>query len=370
MIGNYFLENWALILILLAFTVTLETTVFLDRKTVNRMLVLILSVFLLSIVVYAEFLPEDPGGGRALRLVFMAIRYSATPFIIAQVIYTAVKKFRPLIFIPAVILAVINLISIFTGVVFRIDGDGTFRRGPLGLLPYFVAGLYCVFLVYILFKRSNKTSVEIIPIAFLCFAFLSGLILPFVYGKAYSRIFCPTIAIALFVYYVFLILQLTKLDSLTGLLNRQAFYADIRGDPKDITALVSIDMNGLKAINDTDGHSFGDEALVTLAVCLTRALKSGQSGYRIGGDEFVIVCRKSSRNEVERLVGRIKNAVAATKYSCSVGYGYRSDETKSMDALLKESDEMMYEDKARYYTDTERDRRKHRTDAAESEAAE
>ena len=241
---------------------------------------------------------------------------------------------------------------------FSIDDAHIFHRGPLGFLPFVVAGLYCVFLVYILIKRSNKKSTEIIPIVFLCFALFSGLVLPFVYGKAYAHIFCSIIAIALFVYYVFLILQLTTIDTLTGLLNRQAFYADIGRNPENITALLSLDMNGLKTINDTGGHAAGDDALVTLAVCFTRALKRGQSCYRVGGDEFVIVCRKASRSEVMKLIERIKNAVAETKYSCSIGYSYRSDAGESVDDLLQKSDEMMYADKAQYYTDSRQDRRR------------
>ena len=305
MVSKYFLENWALILILFAFTITLKTTVFLEKKTVQRMYVLIGLTFLLSIIVYVEFYLADIGSYRELRTILMAIRYSATPFIVSQIIFTLVRKFRPLVFIPAIALAIVDFISIFTGVVFSIDSENTFQRGPLGLLPFIIAGLYFVFLVYILVKRSNKRSIEIIPIVFLCFAFISGLVMPFVYGRDYSHVFCLTIAIALFVYYVFLIIQLTKMDSLTGLLNRQAFYADINNNPEDIKALLSLDMNGLKAINDAEGHSAGDEALTTLALCFNRALKRGQSCYRIGGDEFVIVCRKSTQSESIQLDERI-----------------------------------------------------------------
>lgn len=82
--------------------------------------------------------------------------------------------------------------------------------------------------------------------------------------------------------------MLTQKDSLTGLLNRQAYYADVDSERQSITAIVSLDMNGLKVINDNLGHSAGDEALVTLSLCFMKALKRRQSGYRIGGDEFVI----------------------------------------------------------------------------------
>ena len=267
MIKAFILDNWALILILGAFAISLRETVFLKKATIRHMYALIIEIFLLSIVVSTEFYLADQGTFPDVRAVLMAIRYSATPFIIAQVIYSLAKKLRWYVFIPAIVLAIIDFISIFTGIVFRINADNTLNRGPLGYLPFIMVGLYCVFLIYILIKRSNKQVLEIIPIVFLGFAFASGLLFPFIYGSDYSQLFCIIIAISLFVYYVFLILQLTKVDSLTGLLNRQAFYADIEKNPESITAAISIDMNGLKAVNDLDGHAAGDAALSSLAAC-------------------------------------------------------------------------------------------------------
>ena len=302
MIKEFLLQNWELILVLSAFAIALHITVFLDKKTIRRMYVLIVGVFLLSLVVFTEFEYAMHTEHRTLRAVLMAIRYSATPFIISQLIYTLVKKQTWYIFIPAIVLAVIDFASIFTGVVFRIEEDNRFSRGALGYLPFVVAGLYCAALVYLLIKRSNKKWMEIFPIVFLSFALLSELVFPFVFESTFSRIFCPTIAFALFVYYVFEILQQTKKDSLTGLLNRHAYHADVLKNPEEITALISIDMNGLKVLNDTQGHAAGDEALVTLALCFHRALKSRQFGYRIGGDEFVILCRKTSQAELTELL--------------------------------------------------------------------
>ena len=358
MFREYLLQNWALILILLAFTVSLKMTVSLDQRIIRRMFVLIIGIFLLSITVFAEFNLVDPVRRKGLRTVLVAIRYSATPFILAQVIYTLIKKERWFVFVPAIILAVFNFLSVFTGIVYTVNDDGTIHRGLLGLWPFILVGLYCSGAIYILYKRSNKQAEEIIPLVFLCFAFGFGLLFPFLLGNAYSQIFCVTIAIALFTYYVFSILQLTRKDSLTGLLNRQAFYADIRNNPEDITALVSLDMNGLKAINDSEGHAAGDEALSTLALCFMRALRRGQSGYRTGGDEFAIICRRCSREETDQLVERIRNYVAETAYSCSVGYSCAGEESRDTDELLRESDAMMYAEKARYYENSGRDRRK------------
>ena len=357
-IKSYILQNWTMLLILAAYAIALRISVFLDKKTVRRMYVLIAAVFLLSIAVFMEFSFADSYEHRGLRLVLMAIRYSATPFIVAQISYTLVKRQRWWVFIPAMVLAVINFASIPTGIVFGVGEDNEMVRGMLGYLPYIVSGGYCIFLIRLLLLRSNARLMEIVPIAFLGIAFASGLIFPFVYGKEYSVLFCSTIAVALFVYYVFSILEQTKKDALTGLLNRQAFISDVRDDANEINAILSIDMNGLKEINDRRGHVAGDEALTTLGLCFTRSLKLRESGYRIGGDEFAIVCRRTSQTEMKELVRRIQNCVDETDYSCSIGYSYAEDGEKTVDEMLKEADDMMYYNKARYYEESGRDRRR------------
>lgn len=348
---SYILQNWILILILAAFVIVLATTAFLDKKTTRRMYVLIAAVFALSIIVFIEFYFENDIKFKTLRTVLMAIRYSATPFILAQIIFALVKKMKAFVFIPAAVLLIVDIVSIFTGIIFSIDDNNKLVRGPLflGYLPFIVAGLYCALLIFLLIKRSNKRLLEIIPIVFLVVAFISGLIFPFLLGSSFSQIFCPTIAVALFVYYVFSILQLTKKDALTGILNRQAYYGETSRDFKEITAIVSIDMNGLKKVNDTYGHDAGDEALITLALCFAKACKGKQSAYRMGGDEFTIVCRKTSEEEVIKLVDRVHKYVAETEYTVSIGYSYQKGGFLNLDDLLKASDEQMYLEKAEFY---------------------
>ncbi len=354
MIKDYLVENWALILITVAFIILLKTTIFLNKKTIARMYVLVVSTFLLSVTVFIEFYFYGKNELRALRVVLMAVRYSATPFIMALILFALVRKSRWFVFVPAGICAVINFISIFTGIVFGISETNALQRGPLGYLPYVAVGIYSFFLVFTLIRQCNKQAIEIIPIFFLAFSFVSGLILPFILGNNYSKIFCITILIALFVYYVFSILQLTSKDALTGLLNRQAYYAAVEDNPKSITGIVSIDMNGLKTVNDRDGHAAGDKSLETLANCFMRSRKAGQTVYRVGGDEFVVVCRRSTEEEIKQLIDRIETSVAETEYSCSLGYCYSLGGTLTIDEMLKESDKMMYENKERYYLNSDK----------------
>lgn len=348
-IKEYFFQNWILLLILGAFIVVLFITAFSNKKTTARYLLLLISIFLLSIVVFAEFYLQPVMENKIARLILIAIRYSATPFVLSLVIIVLVKDQKHFVFIPALALLIVNIVSIFTGIVFSINDSYEMVRGPVGFLPYIICALYMAFLIYLLIKRSNKRLIEIIPIIFLAIALASGVIFPFIFGAKFAQIFCTIMAVSLFIYYVFTVLELVKKDGLTGLLNREAYYLETRREYKDITAIVSIDMNGLKSINDTYGHAAGDEALVTLALCFSKAVKAKQSIYRMGGDEFVIVCRKTSKEDVAALVERIEKNVAETKYTCSIGYSYHEEGTIKLEDLLRESDEQMYSNKADYY---------------------
>ena len=152
---EYLIQNWALILVLMAFVILLMITVFLNKSTIRKMYILIGVVFLLSISVFFEFHLADINELPNVRIVLVAIRYSAIPIIVSLILYALVKKSHWYVIIPALVLALINFISIFTGIVFSIDGDGNLNRGILGYLPYIGVGGYCIFLIYVLIKQSN-----------------------------------------------------------------------------------------------------------------------------------------------------------------------------------------------------------------------
>lgn len=105
-------------------------------------------------------------------------------------------------------------------------------------------------------------------------------------------------------------------DPLTGLLNRRALERDLRRELAlgarhgHSVSLVVGDLDGLKAINDTLGHAAGDAALCALATAVESALRAGDAGYRIGGDEFVILLPMSPAADVARVVERVTSAEA------------------------------------------------------------
>lgn len=86
-----------------------------------------------------------------------------------------------------------------------------------------------------------------------------------------ERIPSELFASLLIIYYLSLYVLTAKEDTLTQLLNRQCYYADMEKMADKITAVVSVDMNDLKKINDSQGHDAGDKALKKVAECLGKS---------------------------------------------------------------------------------------------------
>ena len=127
-----------------------------------------------------------------------------------------------------------------------------------------------------------------------------------------------------------------------------------------------VDVNGLKAVNDSLGHEAGDELLCGAADCLQATIGKAGSLYRIGGDEFVVFAflnREKIRAVLEDLekmtslwVGR-----KCSSLSLSVGFALAQDHPGiAVEQLVKLADEGMYEQKRKYYQELGRDRRKGR----------
>ncbi|MDX6510965.1 MAG: hypothetical protein QOE36_469 [Gaiellaceae bacterium] len=104
-------------------------------------------------------------------------------------------------------------------------------------------------------------------------------------------------------------------DSLTGLPNKRAFDdrldTELRRAAREYypVALVAVDLDRFKQINDTWGHAVGDEALVKLANHIEAELRAGDICGRIGGDEFVLALVRADAHSAERVVGRLRRAL-------------------------------------------------------------
>ncbi|WP_433351330.1 diguanylate cyclase domain-containing protein [Micromonospora sp. CA-111912] len=130
-------------------------------------------------------------------------------------------------------------------------------------------------------------------------------------------------------------------DPLTGLRHTGPFGQRIARATPGRTALLAIDVDGFKAVNDTYGHQAGDRLLVGLARALEAALRQGDELYRIGGDEFVAVIEVSRPEEAARIAERLAEAARGTGCTISVGVAL-SHPGESPEQTLRRADQALY----------------------------
>lgn len=143
-------------------------------------------------------------------------------------------------------------------------------------------------------------------------------------------------------------------DLLTGVLNRNAMnnrINDISHGHETIAipfGIVFADLNGLKNVNDVNGHSAGDILLKKAAITI-QEIFTGDDVYRAGGDEFTVIVTKGSKEDFENKVAELKECTKDPKnVSFAVG-SYYSEEGCDIRDAMHIADNDMYMDKERYY---------------------
>ena len=153
--------------------------------------------------------------------------------------------------------------------------------------------------------------------------------------------------------------QLANLDSLVPVANRRGLFAQLdrmiarherHGTP---TALLFVDVDGLKALNDSFGHAAGDAALIHLTEMMVSSVRQTDLVARIGGDEFAVLLdeadEQSTRDTVARLADRVADCEFCFEGKClplSIAIGFTlivAGDTPV--AVLDRADEAMYREK-------------------------
>ena len=154
--------------------------------------------------------------------------------------------------------------------------------------------------------------------------------------------------------------DLSLRDELTQLYNRRGFIAlaeqhmHVVARKKHPFGLLYADLDGLKQINDEQGHEAGDRAIRDAAVVLREAFRDSDLVARLGGDEFVVLLADAGPSKKDILVQRFYDAIGAlsrggeTRNNLSVSIGitfYDPDDPVPLNELLAEADRLMYASK-------------------------
>lgn len=155
-----------------------------------------------------------------------------------------------------------------------------------------------------------------------------------------------------------LIQHLSQIDPLTNTLNRRSIKAcleKLEHKPTKSYALVLIDLDHFKQINDQYGHNKGDETLIQVSEALSQIIRDNDVVGRFGGEEFILILHQSSLAQAENIAERCRQAIQALhllsnvgdiiKVTASFGVAFSSTETNPQ-KLLSQADKALYEAKA------------------------
>jgi diguanylate cyclase (GGDEF)-like protein/PAS domain S-box-containing protein len=142
-------------------------------------------------------------------------------------------------------------------------------------------------------------------------------------------------------------------DQLTGLYNRRFYEEELgRLDTERNLPLTVVmgDVNGLKLINDSFGHSIGDKLLIKVAEIIKKSCRGDDIIARLGGDEFVIILPNTDGAETEKLIKRMHKLAAAEKIggldvSISFGYETKLKDEQDIHDVIRDTEDHMYKHK-------------------------
>jgi diguanylate cyclase (GGDEF)-like protein len=288
--------------------------------------------------------------------VICAIWYFYTVF----QIYRDMDRLRRLVLpvaVPVAVNAVFTVCSIFNGALFYFDAGNVYHRGPLFLIMVACA-FFCLIFAWVLTvaKRKMLPKHDFFPIAaFMFFPFIGGAFQALFYGIS---VVWPSTTVAILI--IFVNIQNIQLytDHLTGLYNRRQLdrYLPNRLQNVDgqLLAGLMIDVDSFKHINDSYGHSAGDQALVDTSEILKATFRKNDFVSRFGGDEFVVIMAVCERADLQKAIDRLhKNVMlfnerktAPYTIRLSVGYDcYFDGQNTSAKEFLSHLDDLMYRDK-------------------------
>ena len=297
-------------------------------------------------------------------MIMRAVCFYAAFVFMDYFVFGEIKKTNKIILAVLVILA-LYIISVILNPVFNyyfyIGADNQPVPGKyymLNLIVIHIPVLFCIINSILAIKQLKQVNL----LHMLNFCFLSG------FGSLLDLFFKTTglewlcfSAAALFTYF-FIIRQDLKTDALTGIGNRYSFNEFIeklsrRGITRKMFkkswAVVMIDMDHFKEINDTLGHMEGDNALRDMAGIIKGCIRRSDFAARYGGDEFVLAAR--AETDIEKLIARLRkdidhhNETAGRPYKLEISFGYdifTTDGKQTIDEFLAHIDTLMYDHKA------------------------
>lgn len=218
---------------------------------------------------------------------------------------------------------------------------------PLGVILFALA--YLIYSTYSALwapRWLTSLAVAVMAASFLAILEIRGLLPLMLVGWLLLMSICAGLSMLL-AYLVRSLGELAAVDPLTGLMNRTGFEALRRLRPRAGRStvprtIVVIDIDGFKDVNDTLGHSAGDDVLRRFGAAVRNALRPDDVAVRLGGDEFVLILPATPTTAAQRVVERLRESTDVGWSAGATDWAVDED----FDEALARADERMYEEKA------------------------
>ncbi len=229
-----------------------------------------------------------------------------------------------------------------------------------------------LYLIYLIFQAYRNQKVKLARMIVIAVMILTAIL--------FNRMYNEKTNITYFLLYLFILFVGTtvlrrfslirshserlastvKIDPLTGLFNRghldQLLTDSSAFDAQQHYAVIFLDMNNFKEINDEYGHEIGDQVLRISAKRLRNSCHESDRIFRFGGDEFVIIARLKEEMDVKKVIKRIRDnfmePIALNhlylKISVAIGYTPYDPSVDDLKEVITNSDMRMYEDKRKH----------------------
>lgn len=256
------------------------------------------------------------------------------------------KKEKIWLYLPAVINALVVVPGFFSDYLVWVDQANVLHRQTLSYIPLLLGMSYFVFLFRLAREHGLRGFREEATILMVGdFVILFGALMET--SMAIHGIMASAITLTLTFYYLYLHMDHSKRDMLTGALTRACFFSDLdKIKQEQLTAFCEFDMNNLKKINDQQGHQAGDDAIVYMYRLILSCLPVNSHVYRFGGDEFVVLFFNVNMSTVYGTIYNIREKFAESEYGCAIGIAeWKEDST--FQEIYNAADQEMYEDKKR-----------------------
>ena len=346
---NLLVDNYILLILMLGFLVLLSNSLKTNKSSKSGRLreliaVVVVLVIASSLRTYYDRLEYYTFGKTLTYFICYTLR---PPVIILFTILLTDKKYLKKLSYLCFINTAVYATCFFNGLAFSFNEANMLVRGPLS----YTAHIFCLFYFLVLLSvvvnqySSQNRMRTVILLSFMLVCSVASY-LDIIYEHV--NLFDPTMLICGLEFYLYVYIEHNKTDVMTKTYNRASFYSDIKKFSNKVSSIISIDMNNLKTINDTQGHNEGDKAITTVSDILLSIDSNYVRIYRLGGDEFAVLCFYKNKTNVHSFITQAKELLAETKYTCSFGFVYNDHKT-DLYKLYKKADKKMYIEKEKYH---------------------